>query len=144
MIRHIWSVLCQKSITDRDTNNISLDVLEQLTVKWPKLPKDSKGILLPAPIEIISFWYRDPTNSAETGQGRMQVFSPSREMVGEAVFKIDLDKSRRVRTRVRMEGLPIPNEEQGYYKFNIELKIDGEWEEVATVPLEIIFDSSSP
>ena len=43
MINHAWTVICEKSIIDRDTNNVSLDVLEQVNFKMPLLPKEIEG-----------------------------------------------------------------------------------------------------
>ena len=39
MIEHAWSVLCTRSVTDRESNNISLfEVIEQISTVGPAPP----------------------------------------------------------------------------------------------------------
>lgn len=58
MIHHAWTVLCARSLIDRDTNNISLDVLEQLNVQIPPPLQGAGGFVLPARLEVVSLWFR--------------------------------------------------------------------------------------
>ena len=137
MIQHVWTVVCQKSIIDKDTNNISLDVLEQLKIKIPTPPEKTKGVIFPITIEIVSLWCRGPAEEKIKGHGQLKIEAPNHEVVGTTMIDIDLMNSCRHRTRVRLEGLPIPKNTSGFFHFAISLKSENKWTEVTRVPLEV-------
>ena len=137
MIQHVWTVVCQKSIIDKDTNNISLDVLEQLKIKISSLPEKAEGIIFPIKIEIVSLWCRGRGEEKIKGDGQLKIEGPNNKVVGNAMIDIDLMSSHRSRTRVRLEGLPIPKGASGVFHFVILLKSENKWIQVARVPLEV-------
>ncbi len=137
MIRHAWSVLCEKSLIDRDTNNLSLDVLEQLNVRIPKLPLETKGIFIPRDMQIVSLWYRFPFEPGETGKARLKIKTAAGEDVAEAPLDIDLVTAHRHRSRSSLDGLPIPKDFSGFFHFVVELQSEKGWQEVARLPLEV-------
>jgi hypothetical protein len=57
MIKHLWSILAEKTSVDQQTNNLSiLGVLEELTLQAPdeiKFP-----VTLPVRHTIVSFWQK--------------------------------------------------------------------------------------
>ena len=136
MIKHAWTVICQKSIIDQDTNNISLDVLEQIEAKIPPLPEEAKGIVLPMQIEVTSLWYREKPEQGTHGNGRLRVEAPNKKEVASANIDIDLNNNGRVRTRIRLDGLPVLKNISGYFFFITEIESSGKWLEVARIPLE--------
>jgi len=137
MINHAWTIVCQKSITDKETNNICLDVLEQLNIKAPPLPSTAKGIIFPIHIEIVSLWYRNQGEKGERGKGRIRVHTENNLDISTANLNIDLESNHRARTRVKMDGLPVPRNALGYFYFVIELESKGNWTKVSRVPLEV-------
>ena len=137
MINHAWTVVCQKSITDKETNNISLDVLEQLNVQFPPIPQESKGIIFPIHIEIISLWYRAQESEGIKDIGRLRIESTNKEEMGTINVDIDLTQNYRFRSRALLDGLPIPKNISGNFNFITELKQNGQWVQVSCVPLEI-------
>lgn len=143
MIKHAWTVVCQKSITDKETNNISLDILEQLNIQPPVLPSGAKGMIFPMQIEIISLWYRDRAKTGVKGKGRLKIEAPVNGTVGTTDIEIDLTKNHRVRTRARLTGIPIPKDVTGYFYFVTEIELNGTWIEVARIPLEINIQNDS-
>ncbi|MBI1908933.1 MAG: hypothetical protein HYS22_02040 [Deltaproteobacteria bacterium] len=137
MINHVWTVVCEKSIIDRETNNISLDALEQLNIKIPPSPEEVKGVIYPGKIEIVSLWYRDQGEKGIRGKGQLKIEAPNSNVVGTANIDINLTESHRCRTLVRLEGLPIPKSASGLFCFMVSLESDNKWIEVARVPLEV-------
>lgn len=137
MIKHAWTVICQKSIIDVDTNNIFLDVLEQLNVTAPPVPSTAKGIVFPIRTEIVSLWYRTHDEEPTKADGRVRVEASNGENVVSTKLSIDLTKTSRARTRARLAGLPLPKGSTGYYYAIVELQIKDEWIEVSRVPLEV-------
>ena len=136
MIDHIWSVLCFNSITDKDTNLISLiNVLEQLNIQGePKL--DGK---LGLGIEIVSLWSRSINDVPCERSSQLSVYSPSGDLIYQKEHRVDLTEFERMRVRGYIQGLNIP--EAGRYNFIVEIQDENEegWLEVAKIPMTVVF-----
>jgi hypothetical protein len=137
VIYHAWTTVCQKSIIDRDSNNISLDILEQVSVSMPPIPEGKDVIILPISIEIVSLWYREMNEKGSKGNGRIKIFDPKNNEVGSADIDIDLTNSHRHRTRIRLDGLPILKDIVSQtFHITTEIESNDKWTEVARVPLQ--------
>jgi hypothetical protein len=139
-ISHAWTVLCDRSIIDRDTNNISLDVIEQVRVRVDSTPSPGEPTLVPqARVRIVSLWYRE-SETPERGTVFVALRTPSGRQV-EQSFELNMDQ-KRVRSITELVGLHV--DVSGIYKFIISLEQPGvERREVAVVPLEIGIESMS-
>lgn len=146
-IKHIWTVLCRRSIIDKESNNISLlDVLEQVAVS--RIPagerqpaKDTLTSAVPLDYELVSLWIRASEDQPALGHARAILCSPSGALPGEpAQIDVDLRVYQRMRTRQRFVGLRI--KEPGQYLFRVEYRDDGEaeWRGVTTIPLQVIIE----
>jgi hypothetical protein len=137
MIDHVWTVVCSNSVTDAESNNVSLlNVLEQVNVTGESIP----GGVLPAQVDIVTLWSRADYQAPERGYGRITFLSPSGSQLGEPMeFPVDLSQHHRGRSRHRLIGLPL--EEAGRYVFRINFRSENEeaWHQVASVPLEVTF-----
>lgn len=144
MIEHIWSILCSRSVTDRDTNNIILlDVLEQITAVVPiRSATEDAGLL--SPNELVSLWSRSVSDRPERGRGRIRLLAPDGSELGRHEFDIDLTQRERLRTQTRSAGLPIRG--SGRYDFIVDLQeqADADWREVCKVPLKVVIQSLEP
>jgi len=137
MIGHAWTVICEKAIIDQASNNISLDVMEQIMIQGPPIPEDQERIFVPAPLTVASLWYRENPDKPCRGRARIKTISPGGEELGVFEIDIDLTKAKRTRTICKMNGLPINKGENGSYSFILELEQEDKWHEVANVPLEV-------
>ena len=137
MIRHIWSVLCSHSVIDKDTNNVSIhNVIEQISIHG----EPQADGFLSMPFEIISLWTRDLSNTPIDGSERISLITPSGDESVAAEVELDLTKVERHRHRVKFSGLPVV--EEGNYYFKVESKYgDTEWNEVARLPLKVLFET---
>lgn len=155
MIKHAWSVLCNKTIIDRDSNNISLDVIERIILKdrstpnsappadaqsKKDLPENVPGIIVPISLTLVSLWYRENISEPGRGQGRLKILSPSGKEIAKAEIDIDLIKHSRSRSLCQFDGLPIPKNESGIFYFIVEIFEDSAFKEVAKIPLEASID----
>lgn len=135
MIYHVWSVLCSRSSTDKETNNVSLfDVIEQLNVLAPDPIPDGAGI--PIQSELVTLWSREnPEEPGRTG-GRVRLLSPNASVAFAQEFDINLLEHHRVRTQLRMNGFPLRG--FGRYLLVVEQR-QGEdaWREVARIPIQL-------
>ena len=132
-MEHIWTVVCEKSITDSRSNNISLiNVIEQIRFA----PQEGVQTVPITGLEVISMWCRSDSNTPETGNSRTTLLSPSGDELGQDKTIIDLTKYQRIRRTWMFVGFPFTG--AGRYHFVAQRQIDDQWETVATVPLEII------
>ncbi|MFW9940463.1 MAG: hypothetical protein ACFFFT_05440 [Candidatus Thorarchaeota archaeon] len=141
MIENVWTVICQRSVVDKDTNNLSIfDVLEQFTITAPKLPKsrDNKKTIIPLSFEVISFWIKKNMDHPETGTAKLTFKAPNGNQEEGAIFDINLQKHKRFRSKIKVAGIPFYG--SGEYVFIVYLKNEktGKWKEVSKVPIEII------
>ncbi len=136
MIFHVWTVLCSRAVIDTESNNISIqNSIEQLSIPGSPDPDGKIAIQL----ELVSFWTRTEPNIGATGDARVLFLQPSEKETELLIYPIDLDSSERLRSRVRIETIPIP--EAGRYYFCVEYKLNDtkDWKQATKIPLEIKF-----
>jgi hypothetical protein len=136
MIDHIWRVVCAKSSTDRETNNLSLfDVLEQVNVLGP-VPEPGQQAALPMPYELVSLWARSNPAQPEESTARIKLLGPNSATLLTQDFQINLNPFVRVRTQMRALAFPLSG--QGRYVFVVEIRRTEEnWEVVAKIPVQL-------
>ena len=135
MIRHAWSVLCTRAITDSESRNISLlEVLEQINI-----PAGAQfPLVAPIQSDFVSFWYRSNPNQPERGTCRISVVTPNNQAREATQQTVDLTVYQRSRTIARSAGITL--DAPGIYQFIIDLRQEGqqEWENVAHVPVSVV------
>jgi hypothetical protein len=130
MIDHIFSIICDTSSIDIDTNKISLlNVLEQL-----KVFSDSHDVSIPIRFEIFSLWARSDSETPGVGYYRIIFSGAGFEREIQSPFKIDLTKVHFFRSRAKVLGIQLKG--PGIYRFNIEFtpENDQNWMRVASLP----------
>lgn len=140
MANHIWTIVCRRSIVEKDTNILSIiDVAEQLSIDVHVSPEvQDADVIGSAAFHLISFWERtDPKRPEPETQIETRVISPSGKLLGkmEADFSMN-DPHTRSRVTVSVPGMPV--RESGRYEIRVFLKKGKRWQRVATVPLTIV------
>lgn len=141
MIKHIWSVLCRKSVIDNDSNNISLfDVFEQLgvNVEIKDLKKVPEKVNIPIDYEIVSLWLTPKRKKTIKADVEVEVVNPDQNQVKTFRQKLEIPpKFKRMRSRLRVKGLTI--EKPGDYTFKVKIKEESkkDYKVVAELPLEV-------
>lgn len=134
MIRHAWTVLCDKVIIDRDSNNVSLDVVEQLNVSLPEQPDGA--IAIPCRLRLATLWFRDDASDVERSRARVRVLGPDGNELGRFETAIEFaPKTRRLRSFASLDVLPVSS--SGVFEFVTEIYVKGTWSERARVPLQV-------
>jgi hypothetical protein len=139
MINHIWTVICSKSIIDRESNNISLsNVLEQINITRSAEFEEGKAGLIPINYELVTLWMREREDQPDRIMAKITFISSSGPLPPANEFEVDLSQHIRTRTILRGNGLPF--NEPGIYYFQIEVQKAtlGDWEIVAKIPLQIL------
>jgi len=142
LIEHIWTILCSRVITSRETNNVSLiEVMEEVKldvgVEDDKQSTVESTIPFPFKLVLVSLWSRMEDEKPIVGTARDIFLAPSGEILGNQEFKINLSDHVRMRTMRNFINLPIPVKESGKYRFRTEF-LDEEnntWIEVSNIPL---------
>lgn len=146
MIKHIWSILVQKSIIESQTNSLSLiDVMEELTVGINKVKssneKDST-INVPINYEIVSYLSRDREDIEP--KIKIEIINPSNKILKVFEYPIAWEKGKqRMRVRMCINGLGV--DEGGSYTFKVWLKEDKEnYKIAAEIPLLVNIVNGPP
>lgn len=138
----IWALLCERSVIDKETNNLSVhNVIEELTVistppQGPPVPTGpGEGIAMG--FQLVALWTRSLEEVPERGNGRVRLVLPGDESQLGAEYEVDLTQYLRLRYLMHIAGLPMRGE--GTYRFVIEGKDeDGQWTPMFEVPLRVI------
>lgn len=145
MTRHIWSVLCRKSVIDQDTNSLSMyDVFEELKVDAKMDPKATdknkkvKIINVPIEFELISYWIKDKKSEEFNGKCVINIKSPDGKV--EKSFEQPLIISKeyeRMRSRLKVQGFSVS--QSGTYVFEVFIKNNEDEDEkkVASLPVKV-------
>jgi hypothetical protein len=143
MIEHVWTVVCGRATTDKETNNISLlEVIEQLNLLGPA-PDPSVRIAVPIPFECVSLWSRSNLAEPEESLGRLKIIAPNGTELLVQEFPVNLSQDIRMRTQMRSIGLPLAG--TGRYMFTVEIRrVSGEWNVVARIPVQVEAISQVP
>lgn len=155
-IRHVWSVLSQKSSIDSETNNLSLfNITEQINisrnipVNYSGQENDSKkqeveaNSVFPLNMELTSLWRRaDSTGKLKDLPFvfKIDFVDPQGKLQNTFSFPANFNAFRRLRTRINIQNVNISI--PGNYLFNVSLIEGSETQVVAEVPLEITLQAN--
>jgi hypothetical protein len=127
MIKHIWSILCERIITDKQTNLVSyLTAIEALTVAK-----------LPINVPLLSFgclWLSD-SEQENILELRLIMVNPDKsekEIVATQQIKFP---GKRFRANIIMDGLVF--KQSGTHGLRLERLNNKNWEQVVEIPFDI-------
>jgi len=143
MIKHVWSVLCQRSVVDSQTNNISIfDVFEALQVDINPTPqvkgKNNPEYNIPLQYQVVTFISKEKEDMKDI---KYSIRVTLENSDGEKKILINqnltfLAHKKRMRSINQIQGLPVSK--SGVYHFIVELKENGgKFQKVADLPLEV-------
>jgi hypothetical protein len=139
-MKHIWSILCQNSSVDSNTNLLSLfSCVEELNVAIDKekMPKDN-NLFVQIAFQLVSFWTVADKNKKNVLGIKLEVFDPNGKSLG--VYDKDFnvaEKAPRFRSIISINGIKVT--EAGRYIIKVLQKEDGskKFKTVAELPLDI-------
>ena len=146
-ISHVWSVLCRSSVTDSQTNNISLsNVIERLTLEKPATDLTQitpqiieKEIIVGIPLEIVSLWRRGEKGENLNADVSVDIFGPSGEILGTFPYHFEMkNEHRRIRTRLIFKSIKVRGGGEHFLVVKIKEVGESEFRPVAHIPLEIV------
>jgi Family of unknown function (DUF6941) len=127
MIKHIWSVLCERISVDQQTNLVSyLTCIEEITIA--KLPA------MHSLFALGSIWRTDHPGE-DILKIRLIQISPDRSkktLIETDDFKLEKERHR---TNLILNGIPF--DQAGTYVFRIESQSEAIWKTEAEIPLKV-------
>jgi hypothetical protein len=142
-MKHVWSILCQTSIRDRDTNRTSainaMDVIGFIVDK----DKFEKNKMIPANLEIVSLWSNLKKDKKkfivkiELIDSKKKVLNNSELTVGGEKDNSELNEARSVVTKMAISFLSVTSAGQYFFRVSQKHSNDKKFNIVAELPLEI-------
>ncbi len=137
-MKHIWSILCEKSSIDFESNSLSLfNCIEELKLVIDKT-KQSKNDKLVAPVsfQMVNFWTTDDDKDENSLKIRGELIDPKGTVLNKFESDFEIKKGiKRFRSRINIKGIPIT--ENGRYYFKTWQKKNDKFELVSELPLDI-------
>lgn len=146
MIGHVWSVACSSSITDKESNNISLiNLIERLNVTIKTNPEAEANrakigwYATPISFDVASRFVRKVPGDLSFGFRLTMIDSLGKELgdraEGTLAFPKDLAS---VRTVVKVSGFPVTV--NGMYRIVMSIKdvSESEYTVVQEIPIEVV------
>ena len=141
-IRHIWTVLCKNSITDKESNNLSIhNVVEQINISkkqntLTQKRESGKNLRIPTQLELLTLWGREDSDGRSV-DAKMQLFDPQGKVLINQQYQLVFEEGKkRLRFRARMDGIIISI--PGEYFFVISTKEDKkEYRDKVQIPVDV-------
>ena len=138
MIKHAWSVLCERAVTDKETNNVTLSVMEQATFQYSAMgAKPGERILVPISGRFVSLWYRDEKDRVDSVKARIRITDNKGNTFGQAEGTVNFKGRPRARITTIFNTIPVSQKEHQRIVFVVEYFNKRKWKKVAEVPFDI-------
>ena len=142
MPRLLFFVVCQKSIIDRDSGELTMigtvNGVRFLVPESTPIPPDA---VIAYSWAAICSWLRLPEDEGKTFDQRLEIRSPSGHLKGFSEIPLVLTTKTYNTNSVSQT---FPGGEAGEYSLVLLLRESGssEWKEIATYPLDVIHESA--
>ena len=141
-MKNIWSVICERSVIDKDTNSISLfNSLEELSINYSGEEKLEKTKIknVPIPFEIVSLWFDENIEKDRKFEIILEILDPNNKLVNKSVQECIMEKGRkRLRTIAKLNGLSVTT--SGLYNIIIKYKSGKTIKIASENPIDIEFN----
>ena len=108
-MKHVWSILCQQSSIDQETNLISLfNAIEELNINLDKANALENNLLISVQLQLVSYWVREEALAEETLTIRTELVNPEGKVLNSFDNKLTIKAGvLRFRHRNNIQGLAI-------------------------------------
>lgn len=138
-MKHIWTILCEKSSVDSKTNLLSIfNCVEELSIVIDKTKAPKGDTVLPIEFQLISFWTVDDPKKKNILESQVEIIDPKGDSLNKFNNKFDIKEGvSRQRSITNIHGFKIT--EAGRYTFRVMQKKEGkkEFKIVAELPLDV-------
>lgn len=135
-MQHIWTILCQITSEDKNTDAFSLiNVLEGIRFSVELSEADVDEVIIPLNFHLVTHWWRDEFGSKDEYEVRVRLISPAGEDLGGPDLKLSFEDSQNSRYNVNIQGFPYKGD--GVYRYVVFQVMDGEQVEVQRIPIPV-------
>jgi len=137
-MKHIWSVLCQRSSIDIESNLLSLfSCVEELSLTLENTEALKKNLVIQTEFQLVSFWAREQAVEESSLEIEGELIDPQGKALNKFNNNFPVKKGvLRFRNRTNIQGLPITG--PGRYLLRLKQKDEqGNWLVVAELPLDV-------
>jgi hypothetical protein len=142
MVRHIWSVVCQSSTIDQDDNSLSINnVLDTINIRLDEGKQKSTKFVIPLNFEVVSLLSNVKSEQETRVEIKVVILNPNMDKLGDFTTPIIIPSGKkRMRSRIKMSGLPIKGQGDYVVLVSIKTEEDKEFKNVADLPFEVKFE----
>ena len=137
-MKHIWSVLCQKSSIDFENNQLSLfNCLEEINISLDGTNALKNNLVIPIEFQLVSYWSRQQADEKINLKAAGELFDANGKIINSFQNSFLIKSGiMRFRSRTNIQGLPITGPGQYHLRF-YQLNIKNEREVVADLPIDV-------
>ena len=137
-MKHIWSVLCQKSSIDFENNQLSLfNCLEEINISLDGTNALKNNLVIPIEFQLVSYWSRQQADEKINLKAAGELFDANGKIINSFQNSFLIKSGiMRFRSRTNIQGLPITGPGQYHLRF-YRLNIKNEREMVAELPIDV-------
>ncbi len=140
-MKHVWSVLCQKSSIDFENNILSIfGCIEEMNVVIDKDKiVENEKIVIPVEFQLVSYWIAEDSSVSNSLEIKGEFIDSSGLVLSSFENSQQIKPgSARFRHRVNIQGFPVTKEGRYYLKL-WQKKLGGkkEFSLVAELPVDV-------
>lgn len=139
-MKHIWTVLCQKSSIDVETNQLSLfNCLEEINLTLENTEALNNNLVIPVEFQLVSYWSREQADTEVNLTAVGELVDASGKMINSFNNSLVVKQGiLRFRNRTNIQGLAITGPGRYYFRLYQIDKMRGVAKElVAELPLDV-------
>lgn len=140
-MKNIWSILCQESSVDSNTNKISLfNCIDELTMNFANregINDEPKNI--PLSFDLVSLWTKE-VNESDVFKMLIQFFDPSDKELKSFEQDVSFETGKkRLRAIIKVNGFVVTS--NGAYKVKLSYKQNDndKYKLVSELPFDVMF-----
>lgn len=143
-LEHIWSVICNNSSVDQQSNSVSLfNVLEQVAIENKAFDEisnttDKKGVLILHKFEIVTLWKIKPNQKSLKFEQKLELIDPNKDILDTFTIPLEFEAGKsRLRFKTELPGLKVTVPGDYVFRVSLQSTLKKEWIEVTELPIEV-------
>ena len=135
-MQHIWTILCQITSVDTNTDAFSLiNVLDGISFSADLPEAEVDEVVIPLNFHLVTSWWREESENSNDNEVQVRLISPEGEDLGGPDLKLPLNEFQFSRFNLNIQGFPYRGD--GVYRYVVFQIKDGEQVEVQRIPIPV-------
>jgi len=137
-MKHVWSLLCQKSSIDVESNQLSLfNCLEEVNINLENTDALKNNLVIPVEFQLVSYWSREKAETEINLDSIGELIDADAKVINTFNNSFPIKQGiLRFRNRTNIQGLPITGPGRYYLRLYQKISLDKR-EMVAELPLDV-------